>query len=48
MIAPSIGDGKRFNESDQIRIELTQSGCVRAARRVAPIVLSFHPLHESG
>jgi len=47
MIAPCIRDGKCFDESDEISIELTQTRYLRAARPVAAILPFSDLLHAA-
>jgi hypothetical protein len=47
MIAPCIRDGKCFDESDEINIELTQNRCLRAARPVVPILPVSYLFHAA-
>jgi hypothetical protein len=53
MIAPCVRDGKCFDESNQINIELTQNRCLRAvspAVAILPFSNLFHaaPMMRGG
>ena len=47
MIAPRIGNSKCFDESDHVRIERAQGGCLRTAPFAVAIFPSFYMLHAA-
>src|SRR5215471_14912859 len=47
MIAPRIGNGKCFDESDDVRIEWPQRGCLRAAALAVAISPFFYLFHAA-